>query len=599
MLKLFVFVVLIFILSGCSGKTKEELYAEGINQIGKGNAGGGIVLLKNALEKDPEYLSARYQLAMAYVKANKHEQAEKEFLKVLEQNPAKSTVHLDLARLYNTRGKPEQARAEVEEYLKSNGRTAEALGLIGESYVLQKNLEQAERYLLLSMQMDEKNTGVKLALAGICMASRRYPEARRQLEETLAMEPKNTRACYLMAALENTMGNSDRALELYQQIAVIDKADPVAPYKMGLIYLDRQDVEKARTLADYLVKTFPDRGEGSRLQGLARFFSKNYAEAIASLQESLKKQPSMEGYYFLALSLYNQGELENALSQFRRIIDYNPSFVPARALTGLILLRQGHTDDAINEIKKALQVDPGHAFAHSVLGKGYLAKGMYEEGMRELKAATGLGPTASGHMLKRGGEGDQWNIETLMVLGGLNAGNKDNKAAMAAFTEAARNKPDYAPALYAQGVLLDQSGQKKEAAAKYRAALEKSENYVPALNNLACLYADGYGSLSEAEHLARRAYSLQSSNPAVMETLGYVLFKNGQKTLALELLQQAAARLPDNGNAQYHLALALMETGNEAQAGLKLKKALQLGKFPEQDQAKNLLAQLRRSEKRN
>ncbi len=33
-----------------------------------------------------------------------------------------------------------------------------------------------------------------------------------------------------------------------------------------------------------------------------------------------------------------------------------------------------------------------------------------------------------------------------------------------------------------------------------------------------------------------------------------------------------------------------METGNEAQAGLKLKKALQLGKFPEQDQAKNLLA---------
>ncbi|GAB7026173.1 tetratricopeptide repeat protein [Geotalea toluenoxydans] len=599
MLKFLVLLVLIFILSGCSGKAKEELYAEGISQIGKGNAGGAIVLLKNALEKDPAYLSARYQLALAYVKANKHEQAEKEFLQVLEQNPAKSTVHLDLARLYNTTGKPGQARAEVEEYLKSNGRTAEALGLIGESYALQKNLEQAERYLLQSMQGDAKNTGVKLALAGIYMAWRKHPEARRQLEETLAMEPKNSKACYLMAALENTLGNSDRALELYQQIAGFDKADPVAPYKMGLVYLDKHDVEKARKLATYLVKTFPDKGEGSRLQGLVQYYTKNYTEAIALLQESLKKQPSMEGYYFLGLSLYSHGELENALSQFRRIIDYNPSFVQARVLTSLILLRQGRTDDAISEIKKVLQVDPGHAFAHNVLGRGYLAKGMDEEGVRELKAATGLGPTATGNMLKRGGEGDQWNIETLMMLGDLNAGNKDNKAAMAAFTQAARNKPDYAPALYAQGVLLDQSGQKKEAAAKYRAALEKSENYVQALNNLACLYADGYGGLSEAERLAMRAYKLQPSNPAVMETLGYVLLKNGQKPHALELLQKAAERLPNNGYAQYHLALALMETGNEAQAGLKLKKALQLGKFPEQDQAKNLLAQLRRSEKRN
>ena len=77
------------------------------------------------------------------------------------------------------------------------------------------------------------------------------------------------------------------------------------------------------------------------------------------------------------------------------------------------------------------------------------------------------------------------------------------------------------------------------------------------------------------------------------------MLKNGRKAQALDLLQKATELIPDNATANYHLALAYKESGNGQQAKLKLKKALHLGKFPEEDYAKNLLAELSRSEKRN
>jgi Tfp pilus assembly protein PilF len=67
--KLIIILVLLIVSSGCNSKTKEELCAEGKKQLDVGNANAATVLLKNALEKDPNYIDARYELARAYMGA--------------------------------------------------------------------------------------------------------------------------------------------------------------------------------------------------------------------------------------------------------------------------------------------------------------------------------------------------------------------------------------------------------------------------------------------------------------------------------------------------------------------------------------------------
>jgi tetratricopeptide (TPR) repeat protein len=102
--KKFVFIFLLLsglcALNGCESKTRDQFYAEGLEQMNKGNMGGAVVLFRNALDKDLNFFDARYQLATAYTAMGKYEQAEKEFQKLSRQNPSHTGMKLGLAKVY-------------------------------------------------------------------------------------------------------------------------------------------------------------------------------------------------------------------------------------------------------------------------------------------------------------------------------------------------------------------------------------------------------------------------------------------------------------------------------------------------------------------
>lgn len=50
--------------------------------------------------------------------------------------------------------------------------------------------------------------------------------------------------------------------------------------------------------------------------------------------------------YGLALEYANRGEIENALAEFRQIIEANPDYTPAYQMAAQTLLRTGRTDEA-------------------------------------------------------------------------------------------------------------------------------------------------------------------------------------------------------------------------------------------------------------
>jgi Flp pilus assembly protein TadD len=120
----------------------------------------------------------------------------------------------------------------------------------------------------------------------------------------------------------------------------------------------------------------------------------------------------------------------------------------------------------------------------------------------------------------------------------------------------------------------------------------KSDNYLPALNNLAYLCTEGYGNKKEGLSMALTAYKLEPGNGGFTDTLGYALLKNGRSDEARRVLEKAAAILPDNPSVNFHLALAYRATGDKSRAAATLRKALQLGNFPEEPEARILLAQL-------
>ncbi len=875
-----ILIALVVFCAACGRKTKDELYAEGVKQLNAANPSGATVLFKSALEKDENYVDARFMLARAYARSGKREQAEKEFLKVLKQNPSRDDVLPELADIYILSNKVDQAFSLGEQYLAKHPGSVQGFEILGVSSAAAKKYPDAEQYLLQAIAADPASTRTKLELASVYVSSGKEQKALALLGDLVRSDQKNTKALHMLAAIELKRGNTDAALDIYRKIQVLDRADSVAVYKSGLIYLGKGELDKADKTSDDLLKAFPNRAEGSRLKGLTAYSRKNYVDALMYLQSSLKIGPTPESYYFIGLSYYNRGELESALSQFRIILDRYPYSRQPRIMTAVILLAQKRIDDAIAEIQKLLQQDERDAVAHNLLGSAYMAKGMFDDGMRELKTATKIDPKIVEAYVKRGAfyfsrgksvEGEMElvsavqavpdalnsrlllasylarsgntakalnllrtgltnkksdalllngiatllfsqnkqddalqtlqkakmadiafpatyqnianyyaaagnygkaieeynsllridprnfkvmlnlaslhevagddaqavacytkatetgqpvaylgqayyylkrndagkalkvldeaskidprnvsilemkgkvlvsikkykdalkvyeevetlnpdlgislkiraymdkkdtdkalaqahrivqkyprsargymvlasiyehqkdlpraitelrngiilepdNAQVLTYLGKLYEARKEHGEAMAVYETAIRKQPDYLPAFFQRANLLEKTGKKKEAIEKYRELVKTSDQYLPALNNLAYLYAEGYGSKEDALRLAMAAYRLEPGNAGVMDTLGYALLINNRKDEAKKILEQAVNLLPHNPTLSYHLALAYNAAGDKSRALAQLNKAISLGDFPEAKLASSLMTELR------
>src|SRR5207249_181552 len=105
--------------------------------------------------------------------------------------------------------------------------------------------------------------------------------------------------------------------------------------------------------------------------------------------------------------------------------------------------------------------------------------------------------------------------------------------------------------------------------------LAVNPKFSPALNNLAYLYSERLGRLDEAYKMARQARDLLPSDPYTADTLGWILYKRGEYSWALSLLQESAEKLPSSAEVQLHLGMAHYMMDEAGPARIALQRALQ------------------------
>ncbi len=393
--------IFLFVVS-CGGQSKEELLQEGYRLSSEGNFRGAVVLYKNALEKDVNYIEARVGLAEAYLSSGNFDRAEKEFQKVLLQNPSQTDILLQLATVYIQKRQPEKALLELDKYHAENHETAESLVIYGRAHGASGDIESAENFFKKALQLDSGSVTPRLNLAKVYLQKNDFAQAKRYLQEVISIDSKEIEAYYLLANIETRAGDREAALQIYQTLGQIDPKQVQAFYMSGILQMDLGDLDAAQVSVDKLLGSFSDRPEGSRLNGLLLYRQGQYEEAKVALETSLKTQQHLLSYFFLGLSYYGLENYEIALNQFQKALDLNPGFERARILVAMTLLKQKRLDDAIIAIQKVLRTNPNNAYAHNILGSAYLADGQYDKGMAELEAATELDPTLADAHMKRG-----------------------------------------------------------------------------------------------------------------------------------------------------------------------------------------------------
>jgi tetratricopeptide (TPR) repeat protein len=171
---------------------------------------------------------------------------------------------------------------------------------------------------------------------------------------------------------------------------------------------------------------------------------------------------------------------------------------------------------------------------------------------------------------------------------------KDTDAALATLRkgEAVADNPDRLGLEI--GLYLDRSGKPEEAIRQYEQVIRLNPQSDGAANNLAMLlvtYKNDAASLDRAKKLSARFAN--SSNPAYLDTYGWVLFKRGEAAASVSILERVVSKSPDAPVALYHLGMAQSQAGITEKAVGNLTRAVNSAqKFSGLDEAKATLDKL-------
>jgi tetratricopeptide (TPR) repeat protein len=169
------------------------------------------------------------------------------------------------------------------------------------------------------------------------------------------------------------------------------------------------------------------------------------------------------------ISLYNQGQLQQALDQAKSLLVQFPYSIFLHNICGAVCAAFNQYDAAIDSYRQALKIKPEHADTHNNMGVALKDKGKLDAAIDSYKQALKIKPDYAearnniGNALKEKGELD---------------------AAIDSFKQALKIKPDFSEAHNNMGNALEEKGELDAAIDSYKQALKIKPDYAEACNNI-------------------------------------------------------------------------------------------------------------------
>ncbi len=218
-------------------------------------------------------------------------------------------------------------------------------------------------------------------------------------------------------------------------------------------------------------------------------------------------------------SLITQGRIEEAIGQYRELVQSQPSHFDGRNKLGYALMQVGRSQEALAAIRSAIELQPRNPEAHNNLGLALMQAGRHEDGVASLQHAVEL-------------------------------------------------KPDYAEAHYNLAHAFIAVGRPSEAVGQFREALRVRPDWTPALASLAWVEATEAGAVrnpGEAVSVASRAADLSGRRDAqVLDVLAAAYAaagRFGEATRTAEAAVALAAESAPDLAAQIRERLSVYRAG--------------------------------------
>jgi tetratricopeptide (TPR) repeat protein len=397
--------------------------------MAQGKSNEAIIFLQKVIADAVDSPQAHYYLAMAFWQNGDMRQAHGALLDSLKVSENLPIALQALARLSLAQGNPSEAQIYAGELIQNHPADPIYRQLLAQALARQGKLQAAEQQILIAAQLAADDPDIRLSLAQIYSAEKKWPGAQKEFEACLQLDPHNA----------TTLGQFADFLVARDQSA------------------------KAVARVQQYVNANPDDANGRVVLGALNFQSKDYTSAQAEFERAIEIDPkNIQAYLRLGKIFETRGETELALSRYQKALDQQPNLAPLAAMVGNLYLHKGDLETARKYYAQALSSDPNFAIANANMAWVDAQQG------KNLDVALGLAQKAKSLMPELPSITD--------TLGWVMYKRGNYEAAVPLFQECIKNTPDSAQFRYHLGMTLMASGQKAKGKEQLQTALRLNLN---------------------------------------------------------------------------------------------------------------------------
>ena len=404
-----------------------------------------------------------------------------------------------------------------------------------------------------------------------------YDKARAYYQEVLKYHENHLPTLLNLALIDareadekSMVGNLQQAIEAHPK--AVKPRLILARY-----YLTRGNPEKAYFFVNELDEMQKNSPAVLKVIAISHLAKKEYAEARIALEKLIALQPeSANAHHLLAKAHAGLKDRQRTQAELQKTVELAPNNLPTRIALARLFLLERNKAGVQEQLKVLKELAPESSDVLQIEASMAILAANPKEALRLTEKAFEKSPTTS----------------NMLIFARQKSGMGDREGAQYLQEEWVKKHPEDLVARMALANSYVSSNQVDRAIEQYTRVLDRDDNNLVALNNLAWYLRDT--NPQQALGYAKRASVIKPESAALMDTLAVVLLKNGETHKAQRTIARALVKAPSNLTMRYHSAMIDASAGDMGLAIKTLKVMLEDGmEFPEKEEAIKLLAQLK------
>jgi tetratricopeptide (TPR) repeat protein len=535
---------------------------------------------KQALALDAKSSLAHLALATIYVARTNLPLADQAFKDAIQLAPLRSNIPLLYADFLIQTGAADKAKESLLDLSSKAPDYLPPMAMLMRIYFEERKYDQCSSMISKILDREPGHYEALMERGNVSLAKGAASQAVQDFERINSLNPKNPlpQVQYQLALAHLLAGSRTKAVSSLNRALELDTN--YVPAKLMLADLDiRQGESPAAVslLMPLLKQPLPEaiKVKVNILLARAYLAQKSPDQALAIYRHLAELFPKEAQVPFLAgTALMRENRLAEARKEFEKSFQINPKYLPAlEELVDLDIL-ESHFPAALERLKKQMELDPKTAVLWLLAAKVYKAQSDFHQTEAALQKAIELDPNLP---------------NAYLMLARLYVESKQYPEALDKLNELTA-RTNVVTALMEIGEIHEVLKEFDPARDSYEKLLTVNPQFGGALNNLAYLYSEHYNQLDKAYELAEKDRELAPYDPFVADTLGWILYKKGEYSRAVALIQESADKQPSDPEVHYHLGMAHYMMGEEDPARVALQFAVSKSDFPGKQEAEQRLA---------